>query len=132
MRELNRQNFSTNHYSEKIIQFGDGNFLRGFVEWIVWTMNEKANFNGSIVVVKPRPSGSLGLLNAQDGLYHLNLQGVQNGVEVDRMELMDVINRGLNPYTDFEAYRSWPKIRRSVLWSPIPPRRESFLTLIVL
>ena len=104
MIELKRANFSANRYPEKIIQFGDGNFLRGFVEWIVWTMNEKANFNASVVVVKPRPGGSLELLDSQDGLYHLNLQGVQNGEEVDRMELMDVISRGLNPYQDFDAY----------------------------
>ena len=38
---------------EKIIQFGEGNFLRAFVDWIVWNMNAKTNFNGSVAVVQP-------------------------------------------------------------------------------
>jgi len=104
MKELNRKNAQANQYPERIIQFGDGNFLRGFVEWIVWKMNQQLDFNSSIVVVKPRKNGSVEVLNAQDGLYHLNLQGIDNGLEVDTIEPIDVITRGLNPYHDYRSY----------------------------
>lgn len=105
MKQLNRKNVRANVYPERIIQFGEGNFLRGFVDWIVSVMNEKVDFKSSVVVVKPREKGrNIDLLNAQDGLYHLNLQGLDKGKKVDSIELIDVISRGLNPYTQFEEY----------------------------
>ncbi len=104
MKPLNRENAKVKSYPERIIQFGEGNFLRAFVDWIVWKMNQKSNFNGSVVVVQPIEQGMVDMLNAQDCLYHLNLQGIDNGHEVDSLELIDVINRGVNPYTDFDAY----------------------------
>ncbi len=104
MKPLNRNNAANKRYPERIIQFGEGNFLRAFVDWIVWNMNEKANFNSSVVVVQPIERGMVDMLNAQDGLYHLNLQGIDKGKEVDSIQLIDVISRGLNPYTQFDEY----------------------------
>lgn len=104
MKELNRKTAPNKNYPEKVIQFGEGNFLRAFVDWIIYNMNEKADFNGSVVVVQPIENGMVDMLNAQDGLYHLNLQGLDNGKEVDSIELIDVISRGLNPYTQFDEY----------------------------
>lgn len=104
MNSLNRQNVQVGTYPERIIQFGEGNFLRAFVDWIVYNMNKKADFNGSVVVVQPIDKGMVDMLNAQDGLYHLNLQGLDHGKAVDSIELIDVISRGLNPYTDFAEY----------------------------
>ncbi|HEY6914558.1 MAG TPA: tagaturonate reductase, partial [Paludibacter sp.] len=104
MKKLNRENVSAKRYPERIIQFGEGNFLRAFVDWIVWNMNEKADFNSSIVIVQPIENGMIDMLNDQDCLYHLNLQGLDKGTKVNSLELMDVISRGLNPYTQFEEY----------------------------
>ncbi len=104
MKALNRQNVSASQYPERIIQFGEGNFLRAFVDWIVWNMNKKADFNSSIVVVQPIENGMVDMLNAQDCLYHLNLQGLDKGKQVDSIDLIDVISRGLNPYTQFDEY----------------------------
>ena len=87
-----------------MIQFGEGNFLRAFIEWIIWKTNQKTDFNGSVVVVQPIEKGMVSWLNEQDGLYHLNLQGLQNGEPVNSLDMIDVISRGLNPYEDFEAY----------------------------
>jgi len=56
------------------------------------------------VVVQPIEKGMVSWLNEQDGLYHLNLQGLQNGQPVNSLDLIDVISRGLNPYEDFDAY----------------------------
>ena len=105
MERLNRTTApQAKQYTEKVIQFGEGNFLRAFIEWIIWKTNQKTDFNGSVVVVQPIEKGMVGWLNEQDGLYHLNLQGLLNGEPVDSADLIDVISRGLNPYEDFAAY----------------------------
>ena len=105
MERLNRKSANvTSSYPERIIQFGEGNFLRAFIDWMVYNMNRKANFNSSVVVIQPLPTGMIDMLNEQDGLYHVNLQGLDKGVTVNSIELIDVISRSLNPYTDFDAY----------------------------
>jgi len=105
MKRLNRINAGVNSiYPERIIQFGEGNFLRAFVDWMVNRMNAKADFNGSVVVVQPLPNGMIDMLNEQDGLYHVNLQGLSKGETVNSIELIDVISRSLNPYSQFEDY----------------------------
>ena len=91
-------------YVEKVIQFGEGNFLRAFVDWIIWKTNQKTDFNASVVVVQPIEKGLIDMLNEQDGLYHLNLQGLEGGQPVDSIEMIDVVSRGINPYRDFDAY----------------------------
>lgn len=105
MERLNRSTApQARRYTEKIIQFGEGNFLRGFIEWIIWNTNKKTDFDGSVVVVQPIEKGMIDVLNEQDGLYHLNLQGMQNGKSIDTVEMIDVISRALNPYREFDEY----------------------------
>lgn len=104
MKQLNRTNVQANKYPERIIQFGEGNFLRAFVDWIIYNMNQKAEFNSSVVIVQPLENGMVNMLNEQDGLYHVNLQGLQNGKEVDSIQLIDVVSRGLNPYTQYNEF----------------------------
>ena len=104
MKELNRKTANAKQYPERIIQFGEGNFLRAFVDWIVWNMNEKADFNASVVVVQPIAQGMVDMLNKQDCMYHVNLQGLDQGVAVDSLTMIDVISRALNPYTENEAF----------------------------
>lgn len=89
---------------ERIIQFGEGNFLRAFADWIVSIMNERAGFNGSVVVVKPTPRGNLDAFQRQDCLYHVNLQGIEKGQVRDSYRLVDVISRAVNPYVQFDEY----------------------------
>jgi len=104
VKELNRKTARAKQYPERIIQFGEGNFLRAFVDWIVWNMNGKADFNASVVVVQPIAQGMVDMLNKQDCLYHVNLQGLDQGVAVDSLTMIDVISRALNPYTENEAF----------------------------
>ena len=104
MEILNRKTAGTNLYKEKVIQFGEGNFLRAFVDWIIWNTNQKTGFNAGVVVVQPIERGMVDMLNSQDGLYHVNLQGVDKGEAVDSIQLIDVISRGLNPYSQFDGY----------------------------
>ncbi|MBR5541087.1 MAG: tagaturonate reductase [Bacteroides sp.] len=99
---------------ERIIQFGEGNFLRAFVDWIISNMNEKTDFNSSVVVVQPIEKGMVDVLNAQDCLYHVNLQGLNNGEVVNSFRMIDVISRALNPYDqypDFLALAEQPEMR---------------------
>lgn len=89
---------------ERIIQFGEGNFLRAFVDWMVNEMNTKADFNSSVVVVQPINRGMVDMLNDQDGLYTLVSKGLKNGKAVKESKLINSISRGINPYEDFDAY----------------------------
>lgn len=104
MNELNKETAQKGAYPERIIQFGEGNFLRAFVDWMVMRMNQKAGFNGSVVVVQPIENGMVDMLNAQDCLYHVNLQGLDKGEKVNSLELVDVISRAMNPYKEYDAY----------------------------
>jgi tagaturonate reductase len=85
----------------KVLQFGEGNFLRGFVDWIIDILNEKTDFNGSVHVVQPIEQGIIHLLNEQDGLYHLLLNGIQGGKEVQQERLISCISGASNPYNNY-------------------------------
>ena len=104
MERLNRKSVKANNYTEKVIQFGEGNFLRAFIDWIIWKTDQKTDFNASVVIVQPIEHGLVDVLNEQDGLYHLNLQGIDGGKPVDSIDMIDVVSRGINPYRDFEDY----------------------------
>ncbi len=105
MEKLNRTTApQAKKYTERIIQFGEGNFLRAFVDWIIWKTDQKTDFDASVVIVQPIAEGLVDRLNGQDGLYHLNLQGLDGGVPVNSVDLIDVVSRGVNPYKDFDEY----------------------------
>ncbi|MCH6265935.1 MULTISPECIES: tagaturonate reductase [Neobacillus] len=105
MQKLNRKTVQgIESYPEKVLQFGEGNFLRAFVDWQIDVMNKANLFNGSIVVVQPRGYEKVEKLNAQDGLYTLYLQGMKDGKPVKEHTLIQSINRGLNLYTEYEKY----------------------------
>jgi len=114
LKSLSKQTAPKSVMPERIIQFGEGNFLRAFVDWIIWNMDAKTNFNGSVVVVQPIERGMVDWLNGQDCLYHVNLQGRLNGEAVNSLERIDVISRALNPYSQnwaFMALAEQPEIR---------------------
>lgn len=104
MKALNKETAQKNIRPEKVIQFGEGNFLRAFVDWIIFNMNEKTDFNGSVVVVQPIEKGMIDMLNGQDCLYHVNLQGLDNGEPVNSLTKIDVISRALNAYTQNDEF----------------------------
>ncbi len=114
LKALNKRTAPKSVMPERIIQFGEGNFLRAFVDWIIYNMDQKTDFNGSVVVVQPIERGMVDWLNGQDCLYHVNLQGRQNGEPVNELTRIDVISRALNPYTQNAAYMALaeqPEIR---------------------
>lgn len=89
---------------EKILQYGEGNFLRAFVDWMIDILNEKTDFNGSIVQVQPLDRGMAEMINAQNGMYTTVLRGIQNGKPVCDKRLITSVNRCLNPYSQYDEY----------------------------
>ncbi len=106
MMKLNRTNNDVAIASlpTKVLQFGEGNFLRAFVDWMIDTMNKKQNFEAGIKVVQPIDRGMVDMLNDQDGLYTLYLRGIQNGEAKSEHTLIDAIQGGINPYTENDLY----------------------------
>lgn len=105
MQELNRTTVKgASSHPERVLQYGEGNFLRAFVDWMIDKMNKQAGFDSGVTVVQPIAQGMAEMLNAQDGLYHLYLQGVREGNTVNELTRIDCINRALNPYTQYAEY----------------------------
>ena len=92
--------------TERIIQFGEGNFLRGFADYFIHKLNEKGLFDGSVVIVQPIAKGLTDMINAQKGEYNLYLRGIQDGKEVCEHTKIQSVSRAINPYEDFDAYLS--------------------------
>lgn len=93
---------------ERILQFGEGNFMRAFVDYFIDMMNEHAGFNSKVVLVQPiaTPPGAFDLakvINDQDGLYTLYLRGFENGEEINQKRVISCVSRCLNSYADYEA-----------------------------
>lgn len=86
----------------KVIQFGEGGFLRGFVDWMLQIANEKADFNGSVTVVQPIKNGLCDVLTEQNCVYTHLCRGIE-GVDIKKI---DVIASCVKPYDDFDSYIS--------------------------
>ena len=93
-------NFDKKQRTERVIQFGEGGFLRGFVDWMLQKVNDNSDFDGSVVVVQPIEQGMCDMLSAQDCVYTHVCRGVE-GVDTT---VVDVISRCVKPYEDFAAY----------------------------
>ena len=89
---------------EKVLQFGEGNFLRAFVDYWFDLANEKADWNGKCVLVQPIAPGLAKMINEQEGLFTLYLRGSENGQKVDDKRVISSVSRCLNPYekADYE------------------------------
>ncbi len=102
MKQLNRKDFSFPSYPEKIIQFGEGNFLRAFVDWQLDQINQHTDFNAGIVVVRPIDSDFPPSLSTQDGLYTSFIRGLnEKGEEVSDTRVISSVTRELSAYKDF-------------------------------
>lgn len=90
--------------TERIIQFGEGNFLRAFAEDFIHEMNKQGLYDGSVAIVKPTPRGDLGKFGAQGNVYHLLLRGIEDGKTTETIKEIRAVSRCVNPYADFKAY----------------------------
>lgn len=98
--------YARRQYPVKILQIGEGNFLRGFLDWMVQQCSNEGLFQGSIAVTQPRPSGRKKLeeLREQDGLYTLMTRGIRNGEAVEDTEIISIITQLIDPYTEWGMF----------------------------
>lgn len=89
---------------ETVIQFGEGNFLRGFFNYFLDVMNKQEIYEGKAVVIQPRAGGKCALLNAQNCKYNLYLRGIEDGEIKQEHTLVESISRGVDPYKNFDEY----------------------------
>ena len=102
LKESGYKGYILENAPEKVMQFGEGNFLRAFVDDFIDIANEKAGFNGKVVLVQPIAQGLTDLINQQEGLYTLYLRGSENGVKVDDKRVISAVSRCINPYGEWD------------------------------
>lgn len=90
--------------TERVLQFGEGNFLRGFVDWMIDRLNKENGGDYGVVLVQPLANGLVDMINEQDGLYSLYLRGLLNGEKVEETRVVDCVTRGINPFADTDAF----------------------------
>ncbi|PJN89745.1 tagaturonate reductase [Bacillus sp. mrc49] len=117
LKRLNRntqavQSAQMLHYPIKVLQIGEGNFLRGFFDWMIAESNKQGHFEGSIAVTQPRPSGKRKIeeLKQQDGLYTLMMRGFHQGEEVEHTEVISVFSKVINPYEEWREFLEMAEI----------------------
>lgn len=104
MRTINEVTTKTyGAYPEKILQFGEGNFLRAFADWMIDLANQDGLYNGSIVLCQPIRQGLAGKINEQDGVYTLLMRGRENGREREDIARITSVSRCINPYENYAA-----------------------------
>lgn len=105
MQTLNRRNFPGRRHPDRVIQFGEGNFLRAFVDWQLDLLNEHTDLDAGIVVVRPIDSDFPPSLNSQDGLYTTLVRGLdEQGKAVATRRVIRSVNRELNVYREFDQF----------------------------
>ncbi len=111
LEELNYDGYLLKDAPERVLQFGEGNFLRAFVDYFIDVMNEKAGFHSKVVLVQPIGGGDKirEFINEQEGLYTLFLRGNENGQKVNEKRVISSVSRCLNPYSDYDAYMACAK-----------------------
>ena len=102
LKESGYKGYILENAPEKVMQFGEGNFLRAFVDDFIDIANEKAGFNGKVVLVQPIAQGLTDLINQQEGLYTLYLRGSENGRKVDDKRVISCVSRCVNPYGEWD------------------------------
>ena len=102
LEEMNFDGYLLKDAPEKVLQFGEGNFLRAFVDYFIDCMNEKAGFNGKVCVVQPIAFDARERFRAQDSLYTLFLRGQENGEKVNKKRVISALSRVINAYLDFD------------------------------
>lgn len=104
MEVISKKLFAKPQRPIKIMQFGEGNFLRAFIEWFIQDLNDKGAINANVALVQPMPFGRVSELASQDGLYTLRLEGINGGKRVKKSQVIDVIGDCINPFTEYEKF----------------------------
>ena len=109
LEEIGYKGFLLKEGKEKVMQFGEGNFLRAFVDDFIDIANEKTGYNGKIVIVQPIAAGLTDVINSQDGLYTLYLRGNDNGTTMNEKRLISAVSRCIDPYRNWDDVLTFAK-----------------------
>ncbi len=103
LKEQNYDGYLLESAPERVLQFGEGNFMRAFVDYFIDILNEKTDFRSKVVVCQPvgTTTGAADRINEQEGLYTLLLRGFQDGQKVNKKRIISCISRCLNPRRDY-------------------------------
>lgn len=105
MNTLNRRDFPGALYPERIIQFGEGNFLRAFIDWQIDLLNEHTDLNSGVVIVRPIQSDFPPSLSTQDGLYTTIIRGLnEQGEAVSDARIIRSVNREISVYSQYDEF----------------------------
>ncbi len=105
LKPLNRENAKSPLTAPvRVLQFGEGNFLRAFTDWVIDILNQETGFDGAIQVVQPLANGMGEAINKQDGLYHVVLNGIRNGQSFRETRLIKSVKGVINPFENIRAY----------------------------
>ena len=110
MENLNSKMIQKTERPIKVIQFGEGNFLRAFVDYMIDVANEAGVFDGSIAIVKPISFGSLEMFEKQDNLYTVVLRGKENGQTVNDSRIVTSVSKVLDCKDDYDEYMALAKL----------------------
>ena len=94
----------------KVLQFGEGNFLRAFVDHMIDIANEQGVFDGSVAVVKPIPFGTLDAFHKQDCRYTVMLRGLEEGRRVEKTRLITSVSDAVDAYAEYDRYAAYAKL----------------------
>lgn len=105
LKRLNRKNSGiTESLPIKVVQYGEGNFLRAFVDYVIDKLNKEAKFNAGVAVIQPLAGGMVSMLNDQDGLYNLFMKGIKKGEEIQEDVTISCIQKGIDPYKNYQEH----------------------------
>jgi tagaturonate reductase len=110
MKALNKETAPSAELPIKILQFGEGNFLRAFADWMVDLMNEKNDYQHGVAVVQPIAQGMTQMLRDQDSKYHHIYRGLQGGKAISETRLISCIQESIDPFLTPEAYFELAKL----------------------
>lgn len=88
----------------KVLQFGEGNFLRAFADFFISELNKRGLFDGKVCVLNLRSGGSVEKLKEQKGRFTLLCRGLENNTPIVRSTIVDSISYALNPYSEFASF----------------------------
>lgn len=110
MERLNKKISKAVDRPVKVLQFGEGNFLRAFVCYMFDVLNEKTDFNGSIAIVKPIEFGNLDRFHEQECQYTLQLRGMVNGEAKKETRIITTVSDAVAAIEDYDKYCSYAKL----------------------
>lgn len=110
MELLSKQKTGKKERPVKVLQFGEGNFLRAFVDYMIDIANEKGEFDGDIVLVKPIEFGTLDRFHEQECQYTVQLRGIVDGEPKRINRIVTSVTDVVDAYGEYEKYADFAKL----------------------